>query len=226
MDKDRTIFSYKGANNHLHPDEVGLGDFDSVDFFHFTSMLDDSLMAQEKLAGYIRESGKTLLFNPASYLVKKGGRVIKPILESSRFLILNREEAQILLNQEVEEKPSNRQTMEYLEGLSGMGPEGVVITDGKQDFWGYDGRDFYRGKPIITGEEDVTGAGDGFSTGFLAGWMRTNDFRKALSTAQANAYSVVKSMGSFTSLTGIGEALRIHESQAQNYGIEKISGVG
>jgi len=216
-DRDRSLFTYKGANHCLKPEDVKLSGFEETDFYHFTSMEKKSLQAQKKLAKYINENDKTLLYNPARYLLKKDLR-IDPILEASFFLVLNYREAQILL--ENHRHIESEDVKEMLFEIQGLGPEIVVVTDGRDRFHAFDGYHFYSGMPYPTRELDVTGAGDGFSTGLLAGWMKKKDLSYALEIARANANSVVQSPDSWTRLDSLETAEKV-EKQHEGYPITR-----
>ena len=80
-------------------------------------------------------------------------------------------------------------TDEIIAGVLVMtkGPGGVVVSDGKNIY-----RAGVPDSPVV----ERTGAGDAFSSGFIAEYIRSGDVSKAIQFATANASSVVTQYGS------------------------------
>ena len=91
-----------------------------------------------------------------------------------------------------------------------LGPHIAVITDGKNDFFAYDGEFLYRGTPhqhikVV----DSTGAGDAFAASFLSGMIKKKDIEFALQLAAANSESVLQYYGAKNKLLTWKEAAGI-----------------
>ncbi len=120
-----------------------------------------------------------LAFNPSVPDLKKGSAFLKPIIEKTEVLILNKEEYAML----------------------GMrGPKITVVTDGKNGVTAYIGDQTIK-KPAI-GEKayEPTGAGDAFSSGFLAGLYYGMKPEDALDWGLKNAASVIQKIGAIEGL--------------------------
>ena len=93
---DRTILAFKGSNNKLRYDEIKKSLL-RTKWFYFSSMVGESLETLKKLALYAKRHNIKIVFNPSSYLAKKGSTYLSGILDNTNILVLNREEATLLL---------------------------------------------------------------------------------------------------------------------------------
>jgi ribokinase len=205
IEEDRTILTFKGANNCLGFNEINKGKL-KAKWFYFSSMVDKSYKTLEKIAMYAKKNNIKVAFNPSSYLTKNGTAFLASLVRNTDLLVLNREEAEMLVG--------NRPAEELLKELSALGPSIVAITDGKNGVYalehGENGKHkiyYLPGNKVKVVE--TTGAGDAFASGFLAGLILKNDTRFALNLGIANATSVVMHLGAKNRLLTLSEAKRM-----------------
>lgn len=180
---ERTILTYRGANDYLEFSELPLKKL-NTNWFYFSSMTGEAHETQEKLAEWARKKGKKIAFNPSSYLTRKGASYLKKILSKVYVLILNDEEARDLI-------PQGDLFLE----LHKLGPKIVCITYGKNGSKISDGNCIYE---IIANKIKVaekTGAGDAFASGFVSGLIKLNEIAKAAQIGTMNAESVIQIPG-------------------------------
>src|SRR3972149_6566615 len=96
LEKKRTVLSYKGANNYLDYSEIDLEKV-KTKWFYISSMMGKSFTTIEKMADFASKNNIKILFNPSNYLCEKGKGYLKNILENTKILILNKEEAALLV---------------------------------------------------------------------------------------------------------------------------------
>ena len=89
IQRNRTVLTYKGANDHLKLNEVNTKALDS-DWYYFSSMTGDSYITQEKLTEILNKKGKKIAYNPSSYITKKGAEYLGKILNNIFILVLNK----------------------------------------------------------------------------------------------------------------------------------------
>ena len=167
---DRTILSFKGSNNDLRFNEINLKKL-KTKWFYFSSMIQNSFKTQEKIANYAEKNNIKIIYNISSYLAKKGKKHLKKILNKINILVLNKEEAELLVGK-VDIK-------NLLKKLTELGPNIVAITDGKHGVYVYDNSNIYSGKPHNINIVETTGAGDAFASSFLSGFIRKDDIEFA-----------------------------------------------
>ena len=88
-------------------------------------------------------------------------------------------------------------TTELLKRMSELGPKIVVITDGPNGAFAYDGKDIWQQPPYPDPKPPVdrTGAGDSFASTTVAGMASGLELTTALSWGAVNSMSVVQEIG-------------------------------
>ena len=82
------------------------------------------------------------------------------------------------------------------------GPKIVVITDGKEGAYAYDGTDFYRVGAYPGHRLEATGAGDSFAAAFLSGLISEEPLQMCLKWGVINSASVIEQIGAQSNLLG------------------------
>jgi ribokinase len=196
---DRTILSYRGSNSNLKYNEIKIKKL-STKCFLFTSMLGTSFKTQERLASFAKKHNIKLAFILSSYLAKKGLRKLRNILKKVDILIMNKDEASMLLGKYKIEK--------LLRKLSSLGPKIVSITDGKKKVYAIDSEYIYSANPNNIKIVETTGAGDAFASTFVSGLIRKNNTEFAMKLGMTNAESVIRHHGAKEKLLTYREALK------------------
>ena len=198
-DDDRIIYTHKGASDDLEYKEVPKL---FTKWVYMATMMGRSFQTCEKIAKYCRKNKINLMFNPSSYLAAKGKRYLKKILDATTVLVLNKKEAKLLLN-------SNIDSIDFLlKSLWNLGPNIVLITEGSKGVNAFDGVHAYFIKPNKIRAVSTAGAGDAFASGFLAGTIKHNDIKTALRIGQANAESVIQYYGAKNRLLNYKDAIK------------------
>ena len=198
LDHDRTILAYKGINDELKAGDVPFRKL-KTKWFYFGAMMNESFNTLEKLAEFAQKKDIKVAFNPSTYLAEKGKSYLKNILSRTELLVLNKEEACLLVGHDGMEG--------LLFKLKGLGPKIVVITDGKQTLYVMNEHHIYFAFPPPVKIVDATGAGDAFAASFLSGILRKNDVEFAIKLGVANAQSIVKYFGAKNILLSYKEAI-------------------
>jgi len=197
-ERDRTILIYYGANSELDFNKIDRKNLDTK-WFYFGSMMGKSFETQKKLMVYARSKGIAVAWNPSQYQAKMG-KELHPLLPYVDLLILNREEAALVLGYR---KP--RLIKHMITELHKLGPKFVCVTDGKHGaHLSYDNTKLkVHTHPIKVVER--TGAGDAFASSLLAGLIKFRDLNKALKIALINSESVIKYRGAKNKLLTMKE---------------------
>jgi ribokinase len=199
IEHDRTILTYRGENNELDFKDINKNKL-KAKWLYFSAMLDKSFKAQEQIAKFAEKNGIKVAFNASQYLAEKGARFLKEILSRVEILVLNKEEAELILRE------SGRSTIAKLSvGLSKLGPKYVVITDGEHGSYCYHDGCLYSAKAHHIKVVETTGAGDAYASTFLSGIIRKNDIVYAMQIATTNAESVISHHGAKTGLLTLSQ---------------------
>lgn len=176
---NRTILTYKGVNNEINFRDIKRF---KTKYIYFTSLLGESFKTQLSLARKMKGRGVRIAFNPSDYLIKN--KNLKEFLKVIDILILNKEEALMLTKEK-----------DYLRGLNNLGPGVVVVTDKNNMIKCYDGSKKYFIKPHDVKVVERTGAGDAFSSGFVAGQIVGKSINDSLKLGLLESESVIKYFG-------------------------------
>lgn len=182
---ERTIFVYHEDRNYNLPD------LPNSKWIYYTSVAKGHEVLHKQIPEHIKRSGAKLGFNPGSYQLREGLEALRPVLEVTEALLVNREEAHFLVGGEVEG------TKGLIAKLKERIPGIVVITDGRNgSFASFDGREVWHvGIPEDSPVLERTGAGDAYSTGFLAGLIEGKELPEAMVWGTMNATSVIQYIG-------------------------------
>lgn len=193
--------------------------------FYFSSMMNDSFKSLELLSEYAKKNKILLAFNPSEYLCKKGPAYLSNVLGSANCLILNKEEAEYLTGFNAGSQMHGYATHNELNMIKLMlkslfaliggnisdqrsgqdskqdsGREinsikDVVITDGKNGVFAFDGKQMYTAVPHKVKVAEPTGAGDAFASTFFAARAKGKGVKDAITWGMINAESVIQHIG-------------------------------
>ena len=187
---DRTILTFKGANDELRAEELReVLSALSARWLYCSSMLKESYATMLVVMRTVKGEGGMIAFNPSAYQVSQGLADLKEVLSLLDVLVLNKEEARLLLGRHAEPK-------ELLQQLRQAGPLIAIVTDGNKGAFLFDGERFFTIKPSPNLQvAETTGAGDAFGSGFVAGLARGFDTKQSLLLGMLNAEHVIAEVG-------------------------------
>ncbi len=187
IEDDRTILTYKGSINTLAKKELKFSRF-KTKWFYISSMLGQSFETAKEIVKYAKKNRIKVAFNPSSYQAKMGKEALSEMLESLEVLVLNKEEAKLLVGP----VPNDY----LLKKLYQFGPQIIVITDGKKGAYVYDGDFFYHANPTPRLKVlETTGAGDAFASSFVAGLIMGKKIEDCVKMGMINSESVITNYG-------------------------------
>lgn len=200
-DNDRVILTFRGHNNEFKVKDVKIKDLKSNNFY-FTSLNDKAFEAQVELAKKIKEanSNAKICFNPSLHAIKSEKKIFD-LIKLSEVLIFNFDEAKELTGQ--------RTIDDCLLKVFELGPKVVVITDGVQGTYAYNGKKqyFQRAKEVEK-VVDTTGAGDCFAATFFYFYAKGYGIRSSLLYAASNAANLITENGTENGLLTYNELIK------------------
>lgn len=201
-DSDRIIFAYKGASQDLSINDIKRTKLNTK-WIYLASLMGKSFNTAKWLVEHAKRKNINVLFNPSLYLAKKGKIFLKPILKNTNILVLNKHEAQSLL------KTNSSSFSFLLKSLNKLGPKTVVITYGNKPYYALNENKIHKIYPPKIKPIHTAGAGDAFTSALLAGIIKKYLFEDSLKLGQANASSLIQSLGTKKGL--------LNESQAKKF---------
>lgn len=202
--EDRIIFSDRDSNERLEflGDElrqIGAG-------WIFVSSLNGNdeegwEVKLDKILQLVKEADIKLILNPGQKNIKKGAPQIIAAVSQSQILIVNKDEAIEIVEKSGDFASEALNDEKFLaEKLHTLGAGVIALTDGARGAWGFDGQEFLHVEARKEKVADTLGAGDAFSSGFIAAQMKGKNLAESLNWGIANSSSVVQYYGAVAGL--------------------------
>lgn len=187
---ERTIFSYHAPRSYEFPVHLV-----PVPWVYLTSMGESFAPFYNHFVDFMRKNpGIKLAFNPGSHQLRSGMNTLKPVLDVTYMVYINREEAEkITLFGE-----SHGKDKELLYRVAQLGPKIVIITDGAVGSFVFDStkNQYYKCGVLPVDAYERTGAGDAFGVGCLSALIKGKSIDEALLWGTVNSASVIGYTGS------------------------------
>lgn len=186
-------------------------------WIYLSSLGENSLEYHTQIISYLSKNHEIkLAFQPGTFQMKFGTQELKGIYERTEIFFCNVEEARRIL------KSDEKDIKKLMRSISDLGPKIVVITDGMNGAYAYDGKDTWF-VPIYPQEPyERTGAGDAFSSTVVAGLALGKILEEALIWGPINSASVVEYIGAQEGLLSYEKLTERLGKAPADYKVRKI----
>lgn len=175
-------------------------------WMYLTSLGDTWEHAYDAAMRFVEKHAISLVFAPGTKQLDAGYHKLKPFLENTDILILNKEEGEKLANSKWLITKSQMQIKDLLARLQSLGPKTVVVTDGRHGSYLLEEQGNVHVQRVFPHKiVERTGAGDAYASGFLAAHFLGTDWQEAMRWGTTNAGSVVEHIGAQKGLLKRGE---------------------
>lgn len=202
---DRTVLAHRGPNATIEETEISFDSIKNSKWLYIAPLNGESTKILDEIANFAEKNDVNMAINVGTSSIKRGAEYLDKILKTAEVVILNKEEASMLTGINVrpdtkQEKFSNAtihvDIKAMLDELKSTNAKIIIITDGKNGVFAYDGNKYYQCDPFPAKVVSTLGAGDAFSSTFVASLAETNwDIEKSLKYASVNAASAVEKFG-------------------------------
>lgn len=183
---ERTIFIYHPMRNHISTPAYARSRW-----FYLTSLGKMFQPLHKHVLSQLKKNGTLLAFNPGDQQLRAGRKALDPILRACTVLIVNKEEAGMLLQRAIKDADVSKALFD----LHLLGPEKIIITDGSRGAYSYENKRAHHIKIAPAKVKERTGAGDAFSTGVLAALCYGKTLAQALEWGTIDSASVIEHVG-------------------------------
>ena len=210
-EKERTILQKHSNFDYKLPD-IG-----ETKWIYLTSLGENSLPFHKEILKYLKKHPETkMAFQPGIFQIKFGKDALKEIYEAAEVFFCNVEEARTILGND------EHDVKKLMEEMRKLGPKIIVITDGINGAYARDGENYYF-MPVYPHQPfERTGAGDAFSSTFVAGLAMGKSIEEALIMAPINSMSVVQKIGAQAGLLTLPELEKYLQQAPEDYKPRKI----
>lgn len=200
---ERTILVFRGASRTFGHTSIPWKNLKSR--WLYVSSLGGNLKLLKQILDMAQKNNIKVGWNPGGLEIKMGFAKLKPLIEKVEVLIMNEEEIATLMD--FDSLKNSLKILRYLPRLA------LVVTQGKNGAIAATKQKIISapsfGKKVV----NTTGAGDAFSSGFIAGLWKWNDLSLALRLGILNSGRVVAKMGAknglLTKMPGRAELERL-----------------
>ncbi|MBU1118739.1 carbohydrate kinase family protein [Patescibacteria group bacterium] len=186
-----SVLVYKGERTILvyhEPRDYHLPDLGETKWIYLSSVAPNHQILHDDVYEYIHSNGVKLGFNPGTHQIKDGLRKLKPLMSVSEVFIVNREEAQRIVGR-------TGDIHKLLDLVYEHGPKIVIITDGKEGSYCFDGNAKYHLPVFDAPVVERTGCGDAYSTGFIAALVLGKEVKEAMKWGTVSSAAVLQKIG-------------------------------
>jgi ribokinase len=171
----------------------------------------------QQIAQYLLANPEVkLAFQPGTFQIKMGTEALKDIYARTEVFFCNVEEAKRILNTEESD------VKKLMSGLKELGPKHVVVTDGINGAYAFDGTDNWF-MPIYPHDPfERTGAGDAFASTLTSALALGMPLNEALIWGPINSMSVVQKIGAQEGLLTREKLEEYLKNAPADYQLKKI----
>ena len=192
---------------------------DIPEWIYFSSVSEHAMEYHDQIASWLdRHKPVKLAFQPGTFQIEAGVHRLSKLYQQTEVLAVNREEAVTISH------GNHDDIHDLFDKLHSLGPKIVLISDGHKGAYASDGENRFK-MPIYPDPKppfERTGAGDAFSSTFVAALAKGADLEGALLWAPINSMSVVQKVGAQAGLLSESQVESFLRRAPANYHPERL----
>ncbi len=209
---DRTILIKHEDYDYKWP---RISEEDTPKWIYLSSFAESGAYLHDDITEYLEKHPEVkLAFQPGTFQMRMGFEKLEGLYARTEVFAVNVEEAQMMTR-----KPGERNIRVLAEAIHEHGPKIVVITDGPNGSYTSDGTQVLamRNYPDPKAPYERTGAGDAYTSTFVAGLITTGDIREAMKWGPINSMNVVQHIGAQEGLLSRAQLNKLLARAPQDY---------
>lgn len=214
--EERTILIKHEAYNYHWP---YLRKKDVPKWIYFSSISKDALDFHDDLIDWLDENPEVrLAFQPGTFQMEAGAQRMKRVYARAEIVAMNRQEATYVTGGKEDD------IHDLIDRLHKLGPKIVLVSDGPAGSYGSDGVNRFK-MPIYPDPKppvERTGAGDAFTSTFVAAIIMGNTVDGALQWAPISSMNVVQHVGAQAGLLSEKELAAYLQKAPKSYRPQKL----
>ncbi len=228
---DRTVLAHRGPNATISEKDIDFNIIKNSKWLYIAPLNGESTEVLDLIADFAEENDVNMAINVGTSSIKRGEQYLDKILKTAEVVVMNAEEASMLTNIQVRSDSKTEKFSEFkihpdimkmLKHLKSTNAKIVVITDGGNGAYAYDGDTFFQCGEFPAKVVSTLGAGDAFASTFVSVLHQSNwDIEKSLKFASINAASVVGKFNAQDGQLSLDE-IEKRANEAVNFTVCKI----
>lgn len=217
IQNDRIIFSHHEKRHHAFQ----YTQENTPNFAYLTSIGNEWEKAYRDLLLFVKEKNIPLSFTPGTPQLEKKTDIVLDTIAYSHIILINKEEAETLTKW-IDPGHADHDIKTLLLKVKKFGPDIVSITDGAQGAYALDEHNvYYFIRPLEGKTLEKTGAGDAYTSGFLAKKFLGGAVPECMRWGGINAHYSMQKIGAQDGLLTREEIERIVNDH-QEFHAEKL----
>ena len=190
---ERTVIAHQSSHEHILEEAHVSGRKFKTRAVYFGNLPHVSVKQRRSLMKALKAKGIEIFVNIGPLDCCKPKIYLKELLEFTDVLLVNTHEFADLVKKD--ERDINLKKS-VLQMLPFMKESILIVTDGKNGSYGYEGERVYY-CPIVKEKviADTTGVGDGYTAGFIASYLHHSDVMRAMKAGSRYAAKIVSKIG-------------------------------
>lgn len=190
---ERTIINYETPHEHILRNDSDLRSLEKTKAIYMSNLWRVPLDERKKILSHVNTKEILAVMNLGIADCRRSVEQLEALLHHVDILIVNTHEFAELVKKPFDELDFKKDITYLFPSLSS---KIVVITDGENGSYAYSqGTVFYEPAPSVSKVIDTTGAGDGFSAGFIAGYIKNKDIRSAMHEGAKRSAIIIQKIG-------------------------------
>ncbi|MFW5703370.1 MAG: carbohydrate kinase family protein [Patescibacteria group bacterium] len=191
---DRSIVNYRSKHQDTYDDEEELQKLANTKMVYLANLPSLSLPKKTTILKFFRDKNITTFANLGTTDCKRDFASIRKFLKQVDVLIINAHEFSEMIRTPYEEINFNENVKEeYLGEFSHLK---LILTDGLKGSYGYYEEKVYHQEAVLAEKViDATGAGDGYTAGFISSYSQSHDIVAAMKKGAEYSSYVVSVVG-------------------------------
>lgn len=189
---ERTIINYETPAN-LYKDFIFNEEVKNANHIYFGPLSHVSIEQKNKIITHFKGPKVLTFVNLSVSDCRKPYKELLPIFDGLDILIINSHEFSDLIKTPYEQINFKENQIKNLEILKN---KTLIVTDAEKGSYGYFNNEvFYQIAIVPTKIVDTTGAGDGYTAGFIAEYLKTKDIKSSMKRGAEYASEILAKIG-------------------------------
>ncbi len=192
-DGERTTLKSENIDHTFAFNENKFHQYSKTRAVYFGNLTDVEIKDRLKLLKYLKAKEVKIFLNLGIHDIRNKKEEILPLLQLADILIQNKYEIAEFLNlnpKKINLKINLKKILKKFKGKY------LIVTDAEDGSYCYDDANIYYQKAIKPNKIiDTTGAGDGYTAGFIAEYLKTQDIKKSMRKGAYYASKILARIG-------------------------------
>lgn len=190
---ERTIVNYETPHEHLIQNDEALKALCNTRMVYMSNLPRVALAERIRILGHVSKNGVKTVLNIGIKDCRRPLEQISPLLKSADILIMNGHEFAELVKVSYDKIDLKKNITHYLPLVE---KKLLIVTDGEKGSYGYlNGEVIYQEAHKVNKIIDTTGAGDGYTAGFIAEYLKTENVEKSMAAGAHYSIKIIQKIG-------------------------------